>query len=382
MTRSTLVSGPAKKPRGFTLIELLVVIAIIAVLIALLLPAVQAAREAARRAQCTNNLKQIALAANNYESANQVYPAGSYSNYNGGVVPYKYPENFSCFVRMLPYTEQSAMYNAVNFNLTGSNHENITIQGVQLAFLTCPSDPNTTPVTIAQTNQTGSPGSPGWSYNLVMPPPPGSWKLAFSSYAGCTGTFGNGGYVTAYDPPKSGCSSEFLNYNGVIYNDSSVRIAMVTDGTSNTIMFGEHSHQNLLTYDPGYGVSDNSWFSGRWYDTLFATMYPPNLKVPTNGVGSVLVTGNNNYYYPTVATSQHPGGANFAMCDGSVRFLKDTINSWQNNTVTSSGSKWYAPAGGVWNQGCYTWTDGAAVKGVYQALSTRNGGEVISADAF
>src|ERR1700730_11048878 len=104
------------KSSGFTLIELLVVIAIIAVLIALLLPAVQAAREAARRAQCVNNLKQLALAALNYQSSNGCYPGGSYSSFPAPNY-YKYPENFSCFVRMLPFTEQSAMYNAVNFSL-------------------------------------------------------------------------------------------------------------------------------------------------------------------------------------------------------------------------------------------------------------------------
>src|SRR5262249_33102914 len=131
-----------RRLRAFTLIELLVVIAIIAVLISLLLPAVQSAREAARRAQCTNNLKQMALAASNYESASGCYPGGSYSGINPNNPPHwgTYPENFSCFVRMLPYFEQAPMYSAVNFNLCSSDIANLTICGVRVNSLICPSD--------------------------------------------------------------------------------------------------------------------------------------------------------------------------------------------------------------------------------------------------
>jgi prepilin-type N-terminal cleavage/methylation domain-containing protein/prepilin-type processing-associated H-X9-DG protein len=376
---------PSRKDRkhGFTLIELLVVIAIIAVLISLLLPAVQSAREAARRAQCTNNLKQLALAANNYESAQLCFPGGSYSNYNGGaparrcansITPCDFPENFSCFVRMLPYTEQSPMYNSVNFNLTSGNFENLTICGVRLSTLTCPSDSKNDPVPFA-------PGTPYSSFNTVanlgLTLPTGNWLECYSSYAGNCGTW-DFGYNILYGPTIFGM------YNGTIYNDSTIKIAAITDGTSNTFLFAEHSHALAFLNDPYYYVSDNSWQSGRWYDTLFSTLYPMTTNLQGN---LVQANGPFGYYAITVANSQHPGGANFAFCDGSVRFIKNTISSWTYNNGNTDPYGNAIPDGAVANVDSYTGSElyyayGTAKLGVYQQLSTRAGGEVISSDQY
>ena len=144
---SVHVRSVVRRRSGFTLIELLVVIAIIAVLIALLLPAVQAAREAARRAQCTNNLKQLGLAAANYESTNGCFPGNSYTGYPRNThralpaLCTSYPESFSVFVRMLPFFEQSPMYNAANFSLNAGDPSNLTIGGVQVALARLPQRP-------------------------------------------------------------------------------------------------------------------------------------------------------------------------------------------------------------------------------------------------
>jgi len=366
---------------GFTLIELLVVIAIIAVLISLLLPAVQSAREAARRAQCVNNLKQLALAANNYESSNGCYPGGSYSNYNGGIpadnncatgaAPCDFPENFSVFVRMLPYTEQGPMYNAVNFSLTSGNFENITVSGIRMSILTCPSDTQNDPVPI-------NPNAANASFNLVSGTlPPGNWIECYSSYAGNAGTW-DYGYATFKGP------NLFTMYNGTIYNDSTVKISAVTDGTSNTFLFAEHSHFMATLNDPYYYVSDNSWQSGRWYDTLFCTLYPMNTNLQANPVAA---NGPFGYYAITVANSLHPGGANFAFCDGSVRFLKNTISSWTYNMNNLDPYNNAIPDGAIAAFDTYDpqeifYQFGKARLGVYQALSTRAGGEVISADQY
>ena len=159
------------------LVEILVLIGIPSVLIALLLPAVQAARSAARRVQCTNNLKQLALAAANYESNNGCFPGGSYSGtlFNPPHVGSN-PENFSCFVRMLPYFEQEAMYNAVNFKLTSADPVNLTISGVQIASLICPSDPQNQSIVLPATPASPNGVTPGWNFNQIYPLPPGKWN--------------------------------------------------------------------------------------------------------------------------------------------------------------------------------------------------------------
>jgi prepilin-type N-terminal cleavage/methylation domain-containing protein/prepilin-type processing-associated H-X9-DG protein len=392
---------PLRRRLGFTLIELLVVIAIIAVLIALLLPAVQSAREAARRAQCTNNLKQIALAALNYESTNGTFPGGSYSIdgnfYNATKGVYEmwgtYPENFSVFVRMLPFFEQAPMYNSVNFSSgTSAAADNLTICGIRVASLVCPSDIQNDTVALPPTR--GSLGGvvPGWSYNesaSVYTPNliPGNWTQAFTSYAGNAGTF-TFGYSNLMT------SSILGNFNGVIYNDSAVKLASITDGTSNTFSFGEHSKGHLFISDPGYAISDGSWNSGRWYDTLFATLYPVNLA---NGNSTAFAGGTNpGYYFPTAAGSYHPGGANFAFCDGSVHFIKNSISSWTfqqgngdsygdampDNTTFTTVSATALPAIKSGSYLIHSGANGNAQLGVYQQLSTRNGGEVISSDSY
>jgi prepilin-type N-terminal cleavage/methylation domain-containing protein/prepilin-type processing-associated H-X9-DG protein len=366
--------------RGFTLIELLVVIAIIGVLIALLLPAVQAAREAARRMQCTNNLKQIALAANNYHDVNGCFPGGSYSGtlYNP---PHwsSYPENASCFVRMLPFLEQAPMYSAMNFGLSAADTANLTIAGVRINSLICPSDTKNDTIVLPSTRSSPGGTVPGWSFNRIYPLPPGTWMQAFTSYAGNSGTW-NFGYSRLM-------STQILQYyNGVIYNDSAVKVAEITDGTSNTMLFAEHSKGQLFAVDPGYAISDGAWDSGRWYDTMFATLYPMNL-----GYGNNQNIKSAAYYDPTCAGSMHPGGANFAFCDGSVHFLKNSIQSWSFGAGNSTSFGDSLPDGTVYGTvtpsapfskiGNYL-AHGNALLGVYQKLSTRSGGEVVSSDAF
>jgi prepilin-type N-terminal cleavage/methylation domain-containing protein/prepilin-type processing-associated H-X9-DG protein len=362
------MSRPRPTPRrsGFTLIELLVVIAIIAVLIALLLPAVQAAREAARRAQCVNNMKQLGLSVANYESANGCIPGNSYSGLAPAVPSNTTFPNFSAFVRLMPFLEQAALYNAVNFSLTSYEIDNITVAGVAISTLICPSDP-VVPYQIKADPQAS------WIENYKAIPASATFMQQFTSYGANQGMF-PGTWQQSYG------ISEYTQYNGVIYNDSSTRLAKITDGTSNTFLFGERAQTLFAKYDPTYAHSDGSWNSYKWYDTMVTTYYPPNVQVGSSNVGAW------GYLYPATATSLHPGGVNFAFCDGSVRFVKNTINCWTYNTATTAGQGGTSLPNGVTYTGAPSYTGYAIAPGtqigIYQALSTPNGGEVISSDQF
>ena len=207
----SLISMRAR--RGFTLIELLVVIAIIAVLISLLLPAVQSAREAARRAQCVNNLKQLALALHNYKSAAGAFPPGidTTVTYPFGLNGYTNPlatwTAWSAQALLLPYVEQAPLYNAANFNWnccfssTQGDATNTTVRNTRIASFLCPSD-----------------GIAG--------------QQNINSYYGSIGT------STIQYPADGNTTGVFRVYNSAV-NCSSVTLAAITDGTSNTIAFGE-----------------------------------------------------------------------------------------------------------------------------------------------
>jgi prepilin-type N-terminal cleavage/methylation domain-containing protein/prepilin-type processing-associated H-X9-DG protein len=341
---------------GFTLIELLVVIAIISVLIALLLPAVQSAREAARRAQCTNNLKQLALAAQNYHDVNGAFQMGTpFYRFDGGLGIY---DGQSVFVSMLPYLEQQNVFNSVNFPTNIYFSPNLTVHGTGVSTLWCPSDPRAGDATTLP--------------YFVGDIPPGINVMRYTSYAGSAGVY----YVhpTNYnDADVASIPTVTQQCNGMFYVGSAVKLSSLVDGTSNTMMFGEHGH-SLLS---GETIQDwHWWIDGYYGDTLFTTMYPMN---PLRKLSSNSTTVSTCNAYVFGASSLHPGGVNFAFVDGSVHFLKDSINtmSFQQNNGQPVGI-----TGDFINYSTPFTVAAGTQFGVYQQLSTRNGGEVISADAY
>jgi prepilin-type N-terminal cleavage/methylation domain-containing protein/prepilin-type processing-associated H-X9-DG protein len=383
--------SPTRRDRrpGFTLIELLVVIAIIAVLIALLLPAVQSAREAARRAQCVNNLKQLGLALANYESSNGVYPYGMARENCGPnclFSPNGYFVGSSLFVRILPQVEQQPLANAYNFSLINWVADNTTVNGTGLSVLWCPSDGS-----IAGLRSTFA----GWGWD-------GSTQtLVYTSYAGNMGTFTK---VPIAITSTAQHMAVLNQANGVFFylgwpawnppaqpdpiapqNPGSIRpasLASVTDGLSNTFAFGEKAHGKFSQTPDIYFAIDylyyGAWVSGSFGDTLFTTLYPMN---PFGRIGG---DPNGDFFYSydaqednfsIAASSFHPGGCNFAFLDGSVRFIKETINTWPYNPTNGTPTNVsYNPATGLFSAG--------PPSGVYQALSTRAGGEVVGSDQY
>jgi prepilin-type N-terminal cleavage/methylation domain-containing protein/prepilin-type processing-associated H-X9-DG protein len=355
--------------RGFTLIELLVVIAIIAVLISLLLPAVQSAREAARRAQCVNNLKQVTLAAHNYETAVGSFPMGDSVGRDYQAPPFPLVrQNFGHFVALTAFYEQGSIFNALNSSVMMYEAPNSTVSGIGLSILWCPSDG-----IIVGLRWPGKQGD-GWDCAPI--------PMTYSSYAGNLGPL-----VYCWKDPSLSKMQGIFAHNGsqAVGGPGSfppVTIASITDGTSNTLIYGEHAHARISqAKDPLTGVDSsgdiygvNWWTSGDYGDTTFSTMFPPNYFSSSNQADQFPSMQCRQDNWSMDSGSMHPGGANFAFCDGSVRFIKNSVQSWNWQRITVN------IVGGT--DGTSTYNLNGQGYGVFQALSTRNGGEVLSSDSY
>ncbi len=335
---------------GFTLIELLVVIAIIAILIGLLLPAVQKVREAAARIKCTNNLKQLALSVHNYESSLGNLPPAYRGQQIGGAP--QYYDLWGTLALLTPYLEQTAVYNAIDLNLTMYQlvppygiQAPIAAQAIVPIFL-CPSDR----AVAVETNVYSIPG-----------------PLGPTNYSFCLGTGTTRGRTNWLGSP--------YDADGAFFAQSKTKFTDMTDGTSNTAagserILGDGDDSNTVAsradiktktmyVNPGAETTDAncgsslrvnfnqrrgySWVAGEPRCTSYNHYYLPNDKINPDCVANY-----NIYTDPklsstghglSTARSQHTGGVNVMLCDGSVRFVRDSIDltTWRSLATRSGG---------------------------------------------
>jgi prepilin-type N-terminal cleavage/methylation domain-containing protein/prepilin-type processing-associated H-X9-DG protein len=294
------------RQRGFTLIELLVVIAIIGVLVALLLPAVQQAREAARRTQCKNNLKQIGLALHNYHDSFNMFPSGWIGVTNGALNIYG-SNGWGWAARLLPQMDQSPLYNTLNFNVSVADPSQLTQRTTKLPMFRCPTDIGLDQWTITDT--------------AAVPLTP----LATANYAGVFGVSDlhdcASGTSTSWPLPTSypQCGGE-----GTFFHNSKVRLADITDGTSNTFVVGEH--KSNLNLNP------------QWYST-WAGVIPNAEDAIVRILGTADHTPNHPANHIDDFSSHHTGGAQFVFGDGSVKFISTNIdlNQYKSMATRSTG---------------------------------------------
>jgi len=309
MPRTSL--RPARDRAGFTLVELLVVIAIIGVLVALLLPAVQAAREAARRAQCNNNLRQLGLALHNYHDVNQWFPM-NYRPVAGGT--------YSWMQAILPFIEQQNMYSQLTLGGTVALANNTQVANTPIKTYRCPSDgllkngllsgASDGGGTKAATNYKANAGAywiwtivnttnVRWPENASLNAPP----LGPNSLTFCDGLMCSNSYSSTDSATNPGMSVVIRN---------TIRMATITDGTANSFAVGEDV--------PAWSVW--SW----WYNqnaSVATCGIPLNYRRGIEKLEPFASSWQRNYSF----YSLHPAGGNFAMCDASVRFVSDNIDT-------------------------------------------------------
>lgn len=357
--------------RGLTLVEMLFLVALLAVVIAVLIPVMNYQREKSRAETCRMNLREIALAVNEYSQSWSYFPSG----FNWSIFPGRKAEEASLgsghgvLVAILPYMEQVAVFSCVNFNVNIHSMENRTVMGLKIRQYACPSDRSIGDLAkIPDETYVGGGGvSAGFHY------------MARSSYAAVAGPW----VVNTWKLPGMGQNerSSFVEARasqlGVFNVHSQVARRDVTDGASNTILVGEHALEIL---PEGLRRDSYWWVSGNHGDTLMTTLFPPNAhKMKLNEE----IVRNS-------ASSMHPGLVNFAFADGSVRSVRDSVQSLPplgRGPVRVGGGRvphiqgWVAAGVSVDVVGPDPFWDtvfrlGEGERfGVYQALSTRAGGE-------
>ncbi len=304
-----------QRQRGFTLIELLVVIAIIAILIALLLPAVQQAREAARRTQCKNNMKQLALALHNYHDVYNHFPINYSTTFTLDNL------SLSWMVGILPYIEQAPLFAQINTSfginndprspnpagVTPVNPSNGWVAKQSISAFRCPSD-TSDPVMAGRANYGGS-----WAVN------------SYKGVGGANWAWGSWTSPAAFNNTRWGVSNNGLDRgNGLLFRGNgfpySNNFSKITDGTSNSFAIGEAV--------PKYCIHTWWWWFNGSTATCSIPINAPAVCATTAGASKdqllVQCAGDwpNNYSF----MSQHVGGAQFAMCDGAVKFVSENID--------------------------------------------------------
>lgn len=316
----------SRRGRGFTLIELLVVIAIIAILIALLLPAVQQAREAARRTQCKNNMKQIGLAWHNYHDVYNTFPPGYVA---------KIPKlqlsgersmwSWGAFI--LPYVEQSTMFNQLNVGPSLLEQQlilNPLAAKTPMPGFRCPSD--TGPGLNDYTNSSMGPAPNGGEYSALVQDSNGaSHQIAMSNYVAVA----NPGDSTTppvdptiYGPPL-----------GVAFQNSRINFRDITDGTSNQLLVGERAYKYKgLIMGAGTVLGHSSLTVTQSASYSVKSSQLSALGITYDGING---TVNGSHSGHRGFSSNHVGGCHFALADGSVRFISENIDAIKGTVSTA-----------------------------------------------